>query len=81
MDYWRDSGYEIKIKFANMVETEIVKNRKYTFLDTLGAFGGLGGLMLGASAVSLVEALFLSAGLLAACRACFAPCVNRNHRV
>ena len=68
--YWRESGYEIKIRFNGMMETMIIKSRKYTFLDTLGAFGGLGGLLLGASVVSLVESMFLVADLMAACRGC-----------
>ncbi len=67
-NYWRKSGYEIKIKFDSMMETEIVKKRNYTFLDTMGAFGGLGALLLGASTISLVEIIVLLLDLTGACR-------------
>ncbi len=68
LNYWRESGYEIRMKFDSMLETEIVKSRKYSFLDTLGAFGGLGGFLLGASAISLVEMFFLVFDMVEACR-------------
>ncbi len=55
IEYWRENGIQARVHYASMIETRIEKRRKYSFIDTISAFGGLGGFMLGASLITVLE--------------------------
>ncbi|XP_075247040.1 bile acid-sensitive ion channel-like [Convolutriloba macropyga] len=57
-EYLRQNGVELNIHFSTLTHTTIVTTLKYSFIDTISAFGGLGALMAGASLVTIVELSF-----------------------
>ena len=57
-EYLRQNGVELNIHFSTLTHTTIVTTLKYSFIDTIGAFGGLGGLMVGASLMTTIELTF-----------------------
>ena len=57
-EYLRQNAVELNLHFRTLAEIKLVITLKYSFIDTISAFGGLGGLMVGASLVTSVEILF-----------------------
>ena len=60
-DIWRQRVFDVSIHFRSLRSKNISVRLKYSFLDVLSSFGGLGGLFIGASLVTLVEIGFLLA--------------------
>ena len=63
-EYLRQNGVELNIHFSTLTHTTIVTTLKYSFIDTIGAFGGLGGLFIGASLVTSYELCFLASDII-----------------
>ncbi len=63
-EFWKKNGVQVKIHMASMVEIRVVKRRKYSLIDTISAFGGLGGLLVGASLMTSFEMLFFISDLI-----------------
>ena len=55
---WRENGLELEMNFLSLVETKMKMTLKYSLIDTIGAFGGLCGVMMGASLMSSFELAF-----------------------
>ena len=58
-EYMRQNGIEVNIHFSSLTHTLIETSLKYSLIDTISAFGGLCGLMVGASLLTSVEIVFL----------------------
>ncbi|XP_075255694.1 epithelial sodium channel subunit gamma-like [Convolutriloba macropyga] len=58
-DLWRQRVFDVNVHFRSLLSTHISVTLKYSFIDIISAFGGLGGLFIGASLVTLVEICFL----------------------
>ena len=58
-DLWRQRVFDVNIHFRSLISTDISVTLKYSFLDVISAFGGLGGLFIGASLVTIIEIGFL----------------------
>ena len=60
-ELWKQRVFDVSIHFRSLRSKNISVRLKYSFLDVLSSFGGLGGLFIGASLVTLVEIGFLLA--------------------
>ena len=58
-DLWRQRVFDVSVHFRSLQSKHISVRLKYSFLDVMSSFGGLGGLFIGASLVTLVEIGFL----------------------
>ena len=60
---WGERVFDVSIHFRSLRGKHISVRLKYSFLDVMSSFGGLGGLFIGASLVTLVEIGFLLSDL------------------
>ena len=58
IEYLRKNSIELIVHFSSLTEVKVVRNLRFSFIDTIGAFGGLCGLMVGASLVTTFELVF-----------------------
>ncbi|XP_075247036.1 bile acid-sensitive ion channel-like [Convolutriloba macropyga] len=74
IEYLRKNSIELIVHFSSLTEVKVVRNLRFSFIDTIGAFGGLCGLMVGASLVTTFELVF--------CVTDIKNCINldRNNR-
>ncbi|XP_075254809.1 epithelial sodium channel subunit gamma-like [Convolutriloba macropyga] len=58
-EYWKKNAIDVRIRFSSLTTTKISVHLKYSFINTISAFGGLGGLFIGSSLITIVEIGFL----------------------
>ncbi len=57
-NYWKKNAIEVSISMKSLISTRIEVSPKFSFIDTISAFGGLGGFLIGASLVTVIELAF-----------------------